>query len=187
MTKTYVAGPSWDQRIVSLDPKGDIALLMSGGIDSYVLYHLLKPYNPEVVVIDREDGFDNPAKVEVLIRNKVVRFAETSLNPDTRIRDGIKHLENIYDQVYIGINHVPPAEHFPELQQDAPYRPWKIRSPSKVVAPFLYLYKYHIIDLANRCGIDLSNTLSCISNTEYNCGQCWQCREKQWGYDQLNV
>ena len=40
----YKCGPTWDRRIVTLDPPEKVALLMSGGIDSLVLYNLLSKH-----------------------------------------------------------------------------------------------------------------------------------------------
>ena len=51
--------------------------------------------------------------------------------------------------------------------------------------PFLHLYKYHIIDLANRNNISLEYRHACIEQNKGHCGTCWQCLEKKWGYDQL--
>ena len=47
------------------------------------------------------------------------------------------------------------------------------------------VYKYHIIDLANRHKINLSQTQSCLRELKEHCGICWQCLERQWGYKQL--
>lgn len=185
MTKTVIMGPDWDQRVVHIRPQGKIALMMSGGVDSWVLYHIMKEYNPDIVVIDREDGIDNYKRVEELTGQSVIRIPETSTHSDGRIREGISIAEKTYDQVYMALNTVPPADHFPDLKDRAPYRPWKIRPPSKVVAPFLYLFKYHIIDYAIKNNIDLSHTRTCLERTDINCGECWQCREKNWAYEQL--
>ena len=181
----HKVGPTWDRRLVTISPAGKIALMMSGGIDSLVLYNLIKSYNPDVYTIDRKDGFDNPSRVESLTNQKVHRFKETTLNPDLRIREAIASIQSKYDQLYIGINHTPPSHYFPDLKDGAPYRPWRIQNNDKLIAPFLHLYKYHIIDLANKLNIDLSNTMSCLTNTINECKECWQCREKIWAYKQL--
>jgi hypothetical protein len=181
----YIVGPSWDKRLIAISPIGKIAILMSGGIDSLVLYHLIQSHDPAVYTIDREDGFDDPSRVESLISKKVNRFKETTLNTDLRVREAIYEIQKDYDQLYIGINHTPPSYYFPELKDGAPYRPWRIQDNDKLIAPFLHLYKYHIIDLANQLNIDLSGTLSCLTDNTTECKECWQCREKIWGYEQL--
>jgi Queuosine biosynthesis protein QueC len=181
----YICGPSWDQRVVNIEEVGKVGIVMSGGIDSYVLYHLLT--NPIIFNIKRKDGFDNAERVRRLTGKQVIEVEEVSDNYKNRIGDTMDKILADYnvDQLYMGINHTPPTYYFPEFDvQSKPHRPWRIYGDVK--APFLHLYKYHIIDLANSLDIDLSDTRSCIGTVSGpECTTCWQCREKRWGYDQL--
>lgn len=181
----YLVGPKWDRRQITIAPKGSIAILMSGGIDSYVLYNLIKNYDPTIYNINRADGFDRAWRVEQLTGKPVIRFDETTTNPDNRIKEAIWSIQKKHDQLYMGMNHIPPIYHFPEFADKAPHRPWH-HGNEKLVTPFLHLYKYHIIELADQLSISLKDTHSCISNSSVECGECWQCREKQWGYEQLD-
>jgi len=90
------------------------------------------------------------------------------------------------DELYLGTNIIPHTEYFPEfITDERPKRLWSYREDSPFKLPLLHLYKYHIIDLANRNNIDLSQTQSCLHKLKEHCGKCWQCLEKQWGYKQL--
>jgi hypothetical protein len=182
----YICGPLWDQRVVNLTEFGKVGIVMSGGIDSYVLYHLLK--NPIIFNIARADGFDTANRIRTLTGKDVIEVPESTTDPKSRIGDTIDVILNRYpiDQLYIGINRTPPDDLFPEFDTpNKPYRPWRLDGVVK--APFLHLYKYHIIDLAKKLGVNLLDTRSCIDNASGDeCGHCWQCKEKNWGFQQLS-
>lgn len=182
----YNVGPKWDRRVVELNPLGNIALLMSGGIDSFVLYNLLHSHNVTVINVERQDGYDNYLTIEKLIGRKITRLQESVTESNQRILNAVDQCQSDYDQVYIGLTRNPPFEYFPEFAKQAPKRPWKLKYNSKVVAPFLHIHKYHVIELAQQLNIDLTNTLSCLVDKSKNCGNCWQCKERKWGFDQLN-
>lgn len=179
----YICGPTWDQRVVNIDPQPEVALLMSGGIDSLVLYHLLKRQSDvDVYTAQRDDGFDTPQTVAELIGYYPQTINVDPKNPPTMM---VKAIQNIRGKdVYLGLNVQPPIEHFPQFDIDGrPYRPFYIPFPN-IHAPFLHVYKYHIFDLAHKEGIDISGTQSCLEYTVGHCGRCWQCREITWA---LNI
>ena len=181
----YICGPVWDKRVVSIEQQGKTGIVMSGGLDSYVLYCLLD--NPIIFNIKRKDGFDNADNVRRLTNKDVIEVDEVSRNHWDRVPLTIEKILNDYDidSLFTGINHTPPTDHFPEFDTASkPSRPWKVDF-EKVEAPFLHLYKYHIIDLARQFSLDLTGTLSCLHNLDFHCGECWQCKERQWGFDQL--
>jgi hypothetical protein len=180
----YICGPTWDQRVVNINPKPKVALLMSGGIDSLVLYHLLsREAEVEVYTADRDDGFDTPLNVASLIGYFPKTIKADPTNPPEMMVKAIQNIRGI--DVYLGLNVQPPVEHFPQFDIDGrPYRPFYIPFPN-IKAPFLHLYKYHIIDLAHKEGIDISETQSCLEYTVGHCNRCWQCREITWAFDML--
>lgn len=181
---TYICGPDWDRRVVDIEHKKNSAIIMSGGIDSLVLYNILK--DVDIINIVRKDGFDSgpfPAG------KSVIGVKEVTTDHRFRIQRTLLHIKEKlnYDYIYTGINLAPPTEYFSEFDTDSrPYRPWKI-TEDWVKAPFLHLYKYHIIDLARMLNIDISNAQSCLMQINGHCGECWQCKEKKWGYDQLSI
>jgi uncharacterized Rmd1/YagE family protein len=183
-----ICGPDWDKRVVTIEPKGKMGLLMSGGIDSFVLFNLL-PENTIIFNIKRQDQFDSVNLVRKLTKKDVIEVDELQIEKQEMVRFTMYHIADLYnlDQMYTGINCIPNLQHFPEFVEDNPYRPWRITDVDhNVVAPFLHLYKYHIIDIANKNNIDLSNTQSCSVYLHGHCGKCWSCKEKEWGYNQLS-
>jgi hypothetical protein len=180
----YECGPKWDRRIIEVTPKPKDAIMMTGGIDSYVLYHLLD--NPIIFNIKRKDRFDTANYIKELTGSDVIEVDEETTGND-RFRLGSHKIMREYDigHLYTGINHTPPLEYFPEFDSHKkPQRIWRI-DHDQFKAPFLHLYKYHIIDLGLSLGLDLNVTRSCLYDREVNCGKCWQCQERQWGFDQL--
>tara|TARA_B100000900_G_scaffold415740_2_gene446941 strand:+ start:3801 stop:4418 length:618 start_codon:yes stop_codon:yes gene_type:complete len=180
----YKCGPTWDRRIVTLEPAKKVALLMSGGIDSLVLYHLLSRHTEvKVYTADRGDGFDTPLTVAEHIGEWPNTINVDPSNPKEMLVKAIQHIRGL--DIYLGLNVQPPIEHFPQFDIDGrPYRPFYI--PFKnVKAPFLHMYKYHIIDLAHKEGIDISESQSCLHFQAGHCSKCWQCREITWAFDML--
>jgi len=186
-------GPQWDTRIITINPKPKVGILMSGGIDSWVLFNILKlDFSiPEILIfnIKRADGYDRAERIKLLTgRSEIIEVDELTTNHEDRIPMGADYIIDNYgiDELYIGVNIIPHTEYFPEfITDERPGRPWSIPSSLKIKLPFLHLYKYHIIDLANRNNIDLSQTQSCLHELKEHCGICWQCLERQWGYKQL--
>lgn len=187
---SYICGPTWDQRIVNI-PLGhqSVGILMSGGLDSWVLYSLLiKHIDPEqlnIFNIKRPDGIDSASK----IRDLTNRSDVVEIDLVDTVKKSIDVVIDLYPntQIFTAVNIIPHTDYFPEFGDDErPRRPWKIDWPS-VNVPFHHLYKYHIIDLAVRNGIDVSNTSSCTRLPNKHCGECWQCRERRWGFEQLNL
>lgn len=183
----YIAGPKWDRRIVEINPKKNIGIAMTGGIDSWVLYNLL-PSNVKIFSIVRADGFDSVERIKHLTgRDDIITIDEPTTVHHRRVREGLVQILEQYDidELYTGVNHIPPLAHFPEFEEGKPNRPWTVPD-GRLVCPFLHLHKYHIIDLANQYNINLSRTQSCLTLHDGHCGTCWQCRERKWGFDQIS-
>ncbi len=188
-TSTYICGPTWDQRVVNITSSSSIGILMSGGIDSWVLYNMLlkdiPSNNIKLLNIKRPDGIDNSFRIKMLTSRSDIVEVEV----DQSIKLTIDKVIDTYPdmQIFTGVNIIPHTEYFPEFgDEERPRRPWRIDWPS-VSVPFHHLYKYHIIDLAIKNNVDLSNTMSCTRSADSHCGQCWQCRERAWGFKQLEV
>jgi tRNA(Ile)-lysidine synthase TilS/MesJ len=188
----FVCGPSWNKRIIEIEPKEKIALCMSGGIDSWVLYNLLGKFvdlNDIGIFNLRKDEFDVVHHVKKLTNRNDIIIVDDEDRSVNRFNFFIEKIKDKYDyeEIYIALNVIPHLAYFPEFSKNGvPNRPWKI-DQQNIKAPFLHLYKYHIIDLAHRHFIDLRNTHSCIASPIANCGTCWQCMERSWAFDQLTL
>ena len=117
MTK-YVCGPSWDRRLFDINPRGKVGLMITGGLDSWVLYNLLKHIAADIQLftIKRVDGFDNPNRVRLLTGEDVIEIADTEIpNSQLRVTAGVDSILKTYDvdELYLALNRDPPIEHFP--------------------------------------------------------------------------
>jgi len=194
----YLCGPKWDERVVTINVSGRAGIMLSGGVDSWILYNLLlhEDADLDIFFMTRKDGHDWVGLLENLLPpeeySKVIQVEEKSDDPAWRLPSTCDYIVEHYniDQLYYGINHTPPIEHFPEFEgKGKPLnRPWRIDNWKGVFTPFYHVYKYHTIDLAHQFNIDISKCDTCYDpNVEWDqpCGVCWGCRERQWGHDQL--
>ena len=208
----FECGPEWDTRIINIEPKGKIGILMSGGADSFILYELLKsiPDCPHINIFwvetggDTGPGWDLVETVELLTgRDDIIpveKFLKHTENdsPDYLPWNEVLIKSNLWvveeyklDILYNGTNMNPPPEFFPEFHNthfgQAHPGHWTIPKYTKVECPFLHLYKYHIMDLGIKHNIDISQTHSCNDwpTAEGHCGVCRTCLEKQWGFTEL--
>ena len=196
-----ICGPKWDQRIIEISPQGNIGILMSGGIDSWVLYNLLTKIC-EVTIFNIDGAPAHPYNVYTTIerltnRKDIIRIKEDTKSEHynggkyiNRTYQGIEYPEYIkenydVDQIYGGNNRIPNEAHFPEFL-NMPDGPWRFDHPY-IVLPFMHLYKYHIIDIANQYNISITDTQSCLTlpEGEGHCGDCFNCKEIKWAKQQL--
>lgn len=189
----YICGPEWDKRILTFNSKPNSGILMSGGIDSFVLYNLFEMYKPKIFHIKLISGADDINHVKKLTkRGDIISVKDYPYDPKKPTKKFEKVAKEIFrkykiDELYLASNRIPPIDCFPEFNSKRkPHRPW-VTDNSKIKLPFLTLYKYHIIDLAKRLKIDLSQTQSCLIRKTGHCGKCWQCRERAWAYKQLKM
>jgi len=184
----YTINPEWDQRLIDINPKGDIGIVMSGGIDSWILYNLLPP-RVKIFNIKRADGFDNADTIRRLTgRNDIIEIDESTNEHSSRIGIGIQSIIYNYglDELYCGENMIPPIQHFPEFNNASlPNRIWRNQF-IVYKTPFLHLYKYHILSLAESLNISIDDCQSCLVQKIGHCGNCWQCMEISWAKSQLN-
>jgi hypothetical protein len=216
----FECGPEWDTRVVNIEPKGKIGIMITGGIDSWLLYNLLGRmlYSHQAITLFLIKKYVRPGipgqeyynvnapelisgltgRDDLILIDKFIEYTKND-NPNYKPWDKVIEMSIPYilekyniDELYNGSNVGPPTDYFPEFLNSSdpqpPLKRWNIPNIlpwSKIKCPFLHLYKYHIIDLANKNNIDLSHTHSCGIDPIGHCGECWQCLEKQWGYKQL--
>lgn len=186
--KTYECGPRWDRRIIEIEQKENAGILMSGGLDSWVLYNLLGR-NVKIFNYHRTDVIDNKLKLEKLTERTDIISVENNGSNKVNIDYCGEWIMKNYDvsEVYIAANIIPHLAYFPEFDSmGVPGRKWH-DNHFFIKAPFNQLYKFHIIDLAVRHNIDLQQTNSCLFQEDRHCMECWQCKERKWGFSQLEL
>lgn len=195
-------GPAHDIRTLNIElpTTKRIGVMVSGGIDSTLLYYLLqylkKSQNTNHFIrpfmIPRKEGSVYFAKPMV---NHVHRLLDLppsypTIIGDNRVEES-KQVESgvikaiafaKIEIIYIGAIDTRP-EHLINYE-----RPVTIES-SEIKFPFLHLEKSHVIDLYYRLGIEsiLSHTHSCDQNETAECGTCNGCIERIWGFNELNI
>ena len=196
----FICGPEWDRRIVSLRPARRVGLLVSGGLDSTVLYYMLsqiegidlKLYNLQ---IDR--GLSTAQHVKNAIGNAEIEvIPQRTLTIKVEPLSSMLHLAALFiqnqgevDTLYTAANMIPPLSLFPEFDdvKDFPSRSWSFHDHDFMEGPFLPLYKYHIIDAAIKLNVPIQHTHTCCENKWGQCDICWACKERVWGFNQLGI
>lgn len=181
---------------ITLSPKNKrIGVMVSGGIDSALLYYLLlaeKNYQKSdhiiyPIVMFRQEGsrfFSRPIidrineKFKITCRAK--RFGNEKLPNHLQIESAMIQAANILrlNAIYVGVIKTRP-EHF------VGYTNIPIPDSEYIVTPFSHLEKDYIIKLYYDLGIDdlLPYTFSCDINEQHHCGQCNGCNERRYGFE----
>lgn len=214
-------GPSHDRRIFSMTlpitPKfnnsrlkklwlktnkmlegNKIACLVSGGMDSALLYFLLLEENfktgnhfiitPYTIL---RMGAENPANNVIKWIHDYYKIPKVDLNivgdptlPENQQVDSGIHaiIGKVSDFLYIGIIDDRP-EHYIDWDKVTFVESYQIRYP------FLNLQKSHIIDLYIQKNILelIALTTSCCTSGEISCGICNGCAARDWGFNQLGL
>lgn len=194
-----ICGPAHDRRTLTLDlpAASKIGVLVSGGVDSALLYYLLlyikqqtnSPVEITPIVIHRKEGskyFARPIveRINQLfdISKKPKQLGNTMLPEPEQVASAVRHafsllqLETVYvgvisnrDEHLIGFDPIPIVEHH------------------SVQIPFRDLEKSHVIDIYYQLGLEhlLPFTHSCDQQETVACGLCNGCRERIWGFNQI--
>ena len=200
-----VCGPDWDQRIIRLQPKQKVGVLMSSGMDSTTILQLLLMHFPdiEIKLFNIQTG---PNKVKPVI-NKLLEEMNCDLplnivgeklwdtpmyNHHARLWKGFQEIRDEWDveELYCGNIQSPREEFFPRFNihsPEFPKRPWLTQDPF-LKNPLEHLEKYHVLEAGRRYGFDHlhQTTVSCNRYELWNCGQCMGCDELKWAYKQLD-
>ena len=201
----FHTGPDWDERVIDINPKRKIGVLLSSGVDSSTLFKLLWDNFPAVDIrIFNVQTSENPEKP--LIQNILQMLGvdlELEIVGESRwnwpmsahyprlclafqdIRDNTD-----IEELYCG-NILSPHPYFwPRFdhnQKGVPKRPW-LTNDVFLKNPFEHLEKYHVLDLGKRGGFEwiYNHTISCNLHASNKCNECVGCQELEWGYEQLN-
>ena len=200
----FICGPDWDKRILSLNPKKKVGVLISSGMDSTtILWFLLNHFDCDITLFNVMTG---PNKVKPVVSSLLEQMDcdlplnivgeklwETPMyNHHARLWKGFQEIRDEWDveELYCGNIQSPREEFFPRFtirSPEFPKRPWLTMDPF-FKNPLEHLEKYHVIDLGRRYGFNnlFDTTISCNRYELWHCGECMGCDELKWAYKQLD-
>lgn len=188
-----------------------IGVMLSGGVDSAILYYLLLKetisrecehsigdadldlYEIVPMCVPKTDGANHYAeKVNAEVCRLLGIPAPRILymgNPWELHNEIVTNAivtalhYNVVTRIFVADN-VTPEVKFPGLE------PQRVRSEyNEVIQPFFNMTKDKILDLYYTNGVSqlLKVTHSCTEQKTGRCNQCWQCHERAWAFNQLGL
>ena len=201
-------GPVGDKRQVEIKfPEGKqrIGVMLSGGADSAILLYMLAlerkmaNSNQELITftVARPDGaWDYVGAIVDKINTMLsidlpapIQVGDATLHHSKQGRSGELEARSKYniDHFYYGSQQHPPRELI-ELPGDYPNRPDKIELPGTTI-PFALVDKRHTLGLYEvfQAWSLIELTHSCTALTKGRCGECYNCKEREWAFVALDV
>jgi hypothetical protein len=181
----------------NLVPASRYGIMLSGGLDSAVLLFLIlyenRNINIQPFTIPKHDGaklyidnilsymeqqFNITLPKPILVGNPNLYHAEQGPS-------AVKEIKNKYtiDHLFFGSNRNPPVT-------ITGTNPVRIRpADDSILCPFFELYKTDIVQFAIDYNVqELFNiTHTCTEQQIGRCNVCWQCRERAWAFEKLNL
>lgn len=175
-----------------------IGVLISGGIDSALLYYLMLKENLDTgnkfiitpYSMMRKEGSKYFAiKVTEYVNSlfnisteKLNIVGDNSLEEIKQVSSAVDDVLKENDFVYLGIIEAQP-------QHLVNWATLNFKETINRRYPFLTLNKSHIIDLVINLNLThlFSITHSCAINEEVPCNNCNGCNERSWGFEQLGL
>jgi hypothetical protein len=195
-------GPPDDKRILSFtlpEERKRIAMFISGGIDSAILYFMMLQENKKLnnlheitpFSIMRNEGSKYFANLVVGYVNSFygipyqdpIIVGDTTLPEKQQVKSGAYAARDLgYDIIYLGLIEQLPQHMIGWTQ--IPY----VESP-RFKAPMHLLNKSHIIDLVVQLKQEslFYITHTCNLQEIGRCNNCNGCNERRWGFDQLGL
>jgi hypothetical protein len=191
--------------------KYQIGVMLSGGADSAILLYLLclertlleANYAIKCFTVPRPDGAWNYVQPIVeWVRNRLELDDRDEMwlgLPDPiQVGDPTVHHSKqgltgeIQARKDFGIEHIfygsqqPPARELIELPGIYPKRPDRVELPG-TTCPFALCDKRHTLSLYEQFDVWplIELTHSCTHQTEGRCGECYNCKEREWALEQL--
>lgn len=208
MIKTHVSRVDGIEIKFMLERDRNYGMMLSGGIDSAILFYMIlatykeRGWTPRIKPFTMRKVNERMETANLMVDhlNKILGFSIPHTTPisDPSIhhRDqgelAWKEIREKYqeiDFVYYASNAVPPWK-YEGWEKDSRGLPKGMPARSTgeggmVYLPFLNLYKYHTVDLVVEHGQEeiFRIARSCtISIDGPRCGQCFHCRERAWGF-----
>jgi len=195
-------GPNSDIRSLDItlpNTPSKLGVLVSGGIDSAILYYLILlenrfSNNMHTVVplsVMRKEGsryfaqkvVDKIHELHNLPQVETTLVGDNSLPEEEQVRSAVRQSHNMgFDIVYCGV-----IEQLPQHMVN--WQPISSRETYRFKTPLQVLNKSHIIDLCVKLRRqDLFDVTHSCSRTELGrCNVCNGCNERRWGFEQNNI
>lgn len=193
--------------------QGPVGVLVSGGADSAMLLYLLMKYHADKIYIftlasslknnvNSKHAIDVVSKCSELTSNQnfihLVSYCHTQTT-DKLFKNADEYLENgTINWLYTGITKNPPDKVLHEFQdyttEDHARDPKVIRQTiyedSKIITPFTNIDKKDLADLYKQHNLletvfPLTRSCESLLDLEGQCGICWWCEERKWGFGRL--
>ena len=173
-----------------------IGILVSGGIDSALLYSLLLKENQSTgnkykitpYTILRKEGSRVYAIQAINHINKLFHLPEQNLNvvgnntlPEIeQVESGVKEILDTNDFAFVGV--IDSRE-----EHSIDWYRHKFKESERVRYPLLNLQKSHVLDLIYQNNLEsvLPFTHSCAIDESKMCGYCNGCKERLWGFNEI--
>jgi 7-cyano-7-deazaguanine synthase in queuosine biosynthesis len=189
---------------INVDAKR-IAILYSGGADSTLLYYLVATYlikqskdtQLDLLIVDR---YNKPLDKAINLYNTVkekINDKTSNLKIITLLENTPGHLQvikvveqeqNNYDTIFWGVNQYPDDLTI-RPKKDYTVNFSKFKNHPKLKLPFSDYKKTDIVETFIELGIEdiLRSTHSCGRPGAEPCGECFNCRERIWAFNQLGL
>jgi len=198
-----ILGLELNKHMINVDSNLNCAILLSGGLDSAILmYQLLqanKNINLQPFTIPKSDGsylyvkdilnyfedhFNTSIPDTIHVGDPTVHHTLQSKTAVVEILEKFSHI----DQIYFATNQ-NPTHSFDYSKYPVGGFPNRVKGSDhpKIQMPFIDMYKDEILKFVfdNKQEELLFLTHTCTEQKTGRCGQCFQCNERQWAFDQL--
>ena len=200
----FTCGPTSDKRSATItlpDEPKKIGVLVSGGLDSAILYYLILAENEQLgniheivpLTVLRKEGSKNFAKLVVAHVNDHFKkdyvdpiiVGDPSLPEEEQVKSGVKQaLKSGFDIVYVGV-----IEQLPQHMIN--WQPIPSKETAKFKTPFQSINKSHIIDMIVKLKQEslfyITHSCSGEQSQVGRCNGCNGCNERRWGFEQLEL
>jgi hypothetical protein len=200
-----ITGPDSDKRQIEIklhEGKQRIGVMLSGGADSAILLYLLalerkmEGGTQEIIpfTVARPDGAWNYVKPIVDKINQMlgielpdpIQVGDPTLHHSKQGRSGEIEARSKHriDHFYYGSQQHPPVP----MPGEYPKRPDQVELPGTTI-PFALVDKRHTLGLYEvfQAWPLIELTHSCTAQTEGRCGECYNCKEREWALGELGI
>mgnify|MGYP001262443176 CR=1 FL=1 len=167
-------------------------IMVSGGIDSTVLRHMLLKDYPDIVTVNMPKPSSKGLR-DIVDADVTIDWMPSPNDGDNVYRGTLYTVEQKlipeYDEIWVASNK-PPEEDWFQNHPLCPKRGELIpKYPNKFKTPYHDKFKWEIIQIAIDNKIDLTGTHTCSiqPKSEKHCRECFCCKERELAYTKLGL